>query len=82
MYTEPLHLLRDVKYPSNISGDLLLIFVKIELWVRQIKILTGIKRLKIYPGGEVANIVLNKYGAIDYEWGIKSASTDFVRHPL
>lgn len=29
-------------------------------------------------GGEVANIVLKKYGAIDYEWGIKSASTDFV----
>lgn len=29
-------------------------------------------------GGEVANIVLNKYGDIDYEWGIKSASTDFV----
>jgi len=28
-------------------------------------------------GGEVANIVLNKYGDIDYEWGIKSASTDF-----
>ncbi|KAF5325194.1 hypothetical protein D9619_009753 [Psilocybe cf. subviscida] len=28
-------------------------------------------------GGEVANIVLKKYGAIDYEWGIKSASTDF-----
>jgi amidohydrolase len=28
-------------------------------------------------GGEVANIVLNKYGTIDYEWGIKSASTDF-----
>jgi len=28
-------------------------------------------------GGEVANVVLNKYGAIDYEWGIKSASTDF-----
>ncbi|CAA7266202.1 unnamed protein product [Cyclocybe aegerita] len=28
-------------------------------------------------GGEVANIVLNKYGAIDFEWGIKSASTDF-----
>ena len=33
-------------------------------------------------GGEVANIVLNKYGAIDYEWGIKSASTDFVRSSL
>ena len=32
----------------------------------------------IYAGGEVANIVLNKYGSIDYEWGIKSASTDFV----
>jgi len=28
-------------------------------------------------GGEVANIVLNRYGAIDYEWGIHSASTDF-----
>ncbi|KIM41419.1 hypothetical protein M413DRAFT_445430 [Hebeloma cylindrosporum] len=28
-------------------------------------------------GGEVANIILNKYGSIDYEWGIKSASTDF-----
>jgi amidohydrolase len=28
-------------------------------------------------GDEVANVVLNKYGAIDYEWGIKSASTDF-----
>ena len=37
-------------------------------------------KLKWYLGGEVANIVLNKYGAIDYEWGIKSASTDFVRH--
>ena len=36
----------------------------------------------IKKGGEVANIVLNKYGAIDYEWGIKSASTDFVRHLL
>jgi hypothetical protein len=32
-----------------------------------------------FPGDEVANIVLNKYGSIDYEWGIKSASTDFVR---
>ncbi|KAG6853039.1 hypothetical protein C0991_007332 [Blastosporella zonata] len=28
-------------------------------------------------GGEIANIVTAKYGAIDYEWGIKSASTDF-----
>ncbi|TFK31806.1 hypothetical protein BDQ12DRAFT_693512 [Crucibulum laeve] len=28
-------------------------------------------------GGEVANIILNKYGDIDYEWGISSASTDF-----
>ena len=35
---------------------------------------------KWYIGGEVANIVLNKYGAIDYEWGIASASTDFVSH--
>jgi len=30
-------------------------------------------------GDEVANIVLSKFGSIDYEWGIKSASTDFVR---
>ncbi|EDR10639.1 uncharacterized protein LACBIDRAFT_317321 [Laccaria bicolor S238N-H82] len=28
-------------------------------------------------GDEVANVILNKYGSIDYEWGIKSASTDF-----
>lgn len=28
-------------------------------------------------GGEVAHIITAKYGAIDYEWGIKSASTDF-----
>ncbi|KXN82376.1 Peptidase M20 domain-containing protein 2 [Leucoagaricus sp. SymC.cos] len=28
-------------------------------------------------GDEVANIILNKYGSIDYEWGIKDASTDF-----
>jgi hypothetical protein len=30
-------------------------------------------------GGEVANVTLGRYGEIDYEWGIKSASTDFVR---
>lgn len=28
-------------------------------------------------GDELADIVLKRYGAIDYEWGIKSASTDF-----
>ncbi|KAJ7507183.1 aminoacylase 1-like protein 2 [Mycena galericulata] len=28
-------------------------------------------------GDEVAYIVRSKYGSIDYEWGIKSASTDF-----
>ncbi|KAM6501120.1 hypothetical protein JOM56_004134 [Amanita muscaria] len=28
-------------------------------------------------GEEVARITLKKYGDIDYEWGIKSASTDF-----
>jgi len=28
-------------------------------------------------GEEVARIVLNNYGDIDYEWGIKEASTDF-----
>jgi hypothetical protein len=35
-------------------------------------------RLINFVGDEVANIVTAKYGAIDYEWGIKSASTDFV----
>ena len=35
-----------------------------------------------FLGGEVANIVLNKYGSIDYEWGISSASTDFVGYIL
>ncbi|KAJ7337411.1 hypothetical protein DFH08DRAFT_876765 [Mycena albidolilacea] len=28
-------------------------------------------------GDEVAHIVRSKYGDVDYEWGIKSASTDF-----
>ncbi|KAJ8596037.1 hypothetical protein M405DRAFT_782165 [Rhizopogon salebrosus TDB-379] len=28
-------------------------------------------------GDELADVVLKRYGAIDYEWGIKSASTDF-----
>ncbi|KAJ7704398.1 hypothetical protein B0H17DRAFT_1193643 [Mycena rosella] len=28
-------------------------------------------------GDEIAHIVRSKYGTIDYEWGIKSASTDF-----
>ncbi|KNZ82047.1 Peptidase M20 domain-containing protein 2 [Termitomyces sp. J132] len=28
-------------------------------------------------GGEVANITTARYGDIDYEWGIKNASTDF-----
>ncbi|KAJ6590974.1 hypothetical protein DFH09DRAFT_907952 [Mycena vulgaris] len=28
-------------------------------------------------GDEVAHLVRSKYGSIDYEWGIKSASTDF-----
>lgn len=32
-------------------------------------------------GDEVANTILNKYGSIDYEWGISSASTDFVSPP-
>ncbi|TFK75626.1 hypothetical protein BDN72DRAFT_885678 [Pluteus cervinus] len=31
----------------------------------------------LHLGDEVANIVLNRYGAIDYVWGIASASTDF-----
>lgn len=35
--------------------------------------------IRLTVGDEVANIVLSKFGSIDYEWGIKSASTDFVR---
>ena len=30
------------------------------------------------PGADVADTVRRRYGAIDYEYGIKSASTDFV----
>jgi hypothetical protein len=29
-------------------------------------------------GDELANIVKNRYGYIDYEYGIAGASTDFV----
>ncbi|KAG2130100.1 hypothetical protein BD769DRAFT_1627921 [Suillus cothurnatus] len=32
-------------------------------------------------GDELADVVLKRYGAIDYDWGIKSASTDFVMMP-
>ena len=67
-----------MKYPLNIR-HLVGIFVKTKLWVGRIHGLEGVKRFRRYLGGEVANVVLNKYGAIDYEWGIKSASTDFVR---
>lgn len=28
-------------------------------------------------GGELASLVYARYGVVDYEWGIKSASTDF-----
>ncbi|KAJ2919702.1 hypothetical protein MD484_g665, partial [Candolleomyces efflorescens] len=38
---------------------------------------TGDLRQNKALGDEVANIVLNKHGAIDYQWGISSASTDF-----
>lgn len=34
--------------------------------------------LIIVPGDELADVALKCYGAIDYEWGIKNASTDFV----
>jgi hypothetical protein len=34
--------------------------------------------LNVMPGDELADVVLKRYGTIDYEWGIKSASTDFV----
>ena len=38
-------------------------------------------------GSELAGIVQSRYGFIDYEWGIKDASTDFGRisygaHPI
>lgn len=34
--------------------------------------------LNLISGDELADVVLKRYGAIDYDWGIKSASTDFV----
>lgn len=33
---------------------------------------------QIRTGDEVARITKGRYGTVDYEWGIKSASTDFV----
>lgn len=32
----------------------------------------------LVSGGELADVVRKRYGDIDYEWGISSASTDFV----
>ncbi|KAG1861202.1 hypothetical protein DFJ58DRAFT_905462 [Suillus subalutaceus] len=37
--------------------------------------------LNVIPGDELADVVLKRYGTIDYEWGIKGASTDFVMMP-
>ncbi|PFH51126.1 hypothetical protein AMATHDRAFT_59581 [Amanita thiersii Skay4041] len=48
-----------------------------ELKLQPQKVLMGDLRQNKALGKEVANIILNKYGDIDYEWGIKSASTDF-----
>ena len=31
-------------------------------------------------GDELAEIVNSRYGSIDFEWGIASASTDFVSY--
>ncbi|KAJ6613597.1 hypothetical protein B0H10DRAFT_1805128 [Mycena sp. CBHHK59/15] len=36
-----------------------------------------LRQNKALAGDEIAHIVRSKYGSIDYEWGIKSASTDF-----
>ncbi|KAJ7201030.1 hypothetical protein GGX14DRAFT_371412 [Mycena pura] len=36
-----------------------------------------LRQNKALTGDEVAHIARSKYGAVDYEWGIKSASTDF-----
>ena len=36
------------------------------------------KHVHQFSGDEVARIVRSRYGEIDYDWGIKSASTDFV----
>ncbi|KIO02232.1 hypothetical protein M404DRAFT_148339 [Pisolithus tinctorius Marx 270] len=35
----------------------------------------------IISGAELSDVVTKKYGMIDYEWGIASASTDFVMMP-
>ena len=57
-----------------------MIFARTKPWVIFITIYHILSLLLKYicVGGEVANVVLNRYGAIDYEWGIHSASTDFV----
>ncbi|KAH7911494.1 hypothetical protein BJ138DRAFT_1135350 [Hygrophoropsis aurantiaca] len=48
----------------------------------EVKITRGITGNEIRQnkalGDELADIVRKRYGAIDYEWGIHSASTDFV----
>ena len=33
------------------------------------------------PGEELGDVFLKRYGTIDYELGIESASTDFVSRP-
>ncbi|KAF8639157.1 hypothetical protein AX17_001645 [Amanita inopinata Kibby_2008] len=53
----------------------------------KLELLTGVTyeiRQNKALGAEVANIILNKYGDVDYEWGIKDASTDFgnITHAL
>ena len=40
--------------------------------------LTNRSHLLAISGAELADVVYKKYGTIDYEWGISSASTDFV----
>jgi hypothetical protein len=74
----------DVKLQCPSNRNLFSTFAKIKHLVPSLQ--TFVDTKLIVPlrnlGAEVANVILNKYGAIDYEWGIHSASTDFVCEPV
>lgn len=43
---------------------------------------TPLSSLDFRIADELSNVVRKKYGCIDYEYGINSASTDFVSVPV
>jgi hypothetical protein len=83
MFEGLLRLPLDVKFHSTWILAPFLISVKMKHWVISYVVSDGLPVDPVsFLGGELANIILNKYGSIDYEWGISSASTDFVGHIL